>query len=306
MDKKIIIGTRGSKLSLAYAGRVKNLLVGLDQSLKNQIEIKIIKTTGDLNVDKKISELGGKNYFCKEIEDQLQNKKIDVAVHSLKDMETFENKNLVVAAFLKRNDPRDILVMKDKTSISSNENCLIGSSSKRRELQMKLVFKNFVTKQIRGNIDTRIEKVNEGKFDGVMLAAAGLKTLNLESYISRYFSINEIIPAAGQGVIAVQCRSDEKEIKKTLSKISDDDTKICASCEKELLKTIRGDCHTAVGAYAEIKSNKLKLIAKLFSDDEKRYFYSEASGAASEYNEIGKKVGLELLEKSGDSYKKKS
>ena len=306
MYKKIIIGTRGSKLSLAYAGRVKNLLVGLDQSLKNQIEIKIIKTTGDLNVDKKISELGGKNYFCKEIEDQLQNKKIDVAVHSLKDMETIENKNLVVAAFLKRNDPRDILVMKDKTSISSSENCLIGSSSKRRELQMKLVFKNFVTKQIRGNIDTRIEKVNEGKFDGVMLAAAGLKTLNLESYISRYFSINEIIPAAGQGVIAVQCRSDEKEIKKTLSKISDDDTKICASCEKELLKTIRGDCHTAVGAYAEIKSNKLRLIAKLFSDDEKRYFYSEASGAASEYNEIGKKVGLELLEKSGDSYKKKS
>ena len=306
MYKKIIIGTRGSKLSLAYAGRVKNLLVGLDQSLKNQIEIKIIKTTGDLNVDKKISELGGKNYFCKEIEDQLQNKKIDVAVHSLKDMETFENKNLVVAAYLKRNDPRDILVMKDKTSISSSENCLIGSSSKRRELQMKLVFKNFITKQIRGNIDTRIEKVNEGKFDGVMLAAAGLKTLNLESYISRYFSINEIIPAAGQGVIAVQCRSDEKEIKKTLSKISDDDTKICASCEKELLKTIRGDCHTAVGAYAEIKSNKLKLIAKLFSDDEKRYFYSEASGAASEYNEIGKKVGLELLEKSGDSYKKKS
>ena len=306
MYKKIIIGTRGSKLSLAYAGRVKNLLVGLDQSLKNQIEIKIIKTTGDLNVDKKISELGGKNYFCKEIEDQLQNKKINVAVHSLKDMETFENKNLVVAAFLKRNDPRDILVMKDKTSISSSENCLIGSSSKRRELQMKLVFKNFVTKQIRGNIDTRIEKVNEGKFDGVMLAAAGLKTLNLESYISRYFSINEIIPAAGQGVIAVQCRSDEKEIKKTLSKISDDDTKICASCEKELLKTIRGDCHTAVGAYAEIKSNKLRLIAKLFSDDEKRYFYSEASGAASEYNEIGKKVGLELLEKSGDSYKKKS
>ena len=306
MYKKIIIGTRGSKLSLAYAGRVKNLLVGLDQSLKNQIEIKIIKTTGDLNVDKKISELGGKNYFCKEIEDQLQNKKINVAVHSLKDMETFENKNLVVAAYLKRNDPRDILVMKDKTSISSSENCLIGSSSKRRELQMKLVFKNFVTKQIRGNIDTRIEKVNEGKFDGVMLAAAGLKTLNLESYISRYFSINEIIPAAGQGVIAVQCRSDEKEIKKTLSKISDDDTKICASCEKELLKTIRGDCHTAVGAYAEIKSNKLRLIAKLFSDDEKRYFYSEASGAASEYNEIGKKVGLELLEKSGDSYKKKS
>ena len=306
MYKKIIIGTRGSKLSLAYAGRVKNLLVGLDQSLKNQIEIKIIKTTGDLNVDKKISELGGKNYFCKEIEDQLQNKKIDVAVHSLKDMETFENKNLVVAAYLKRNDPRDILVMKDKTSISSSENCLIGSSSKRRELQMKLVFKNFVTKQIRGNIDTRIEKVNEGKFDGVMLAAAGLKTLNLESYISRYFSINEIIPAAGQGVIAVQCRSDEKEIKKTLSKISDDDTKICASCERELLKTIRGDCHTAVGAYAEIKSNKLRLIAKLFSDDEKRYFYSEASGAANEYNEIGKKVGLELLEKSGDSYKKKS
>ncbi len=306
MYKKIIIGTRGSKLSLAYAGRVKNLLISLNPSPKIHIDIKIIKTTGDLNVDKKISELGGKNYFCKEIEDQLFNKKIDIAVHSLKDMETFENKNLVVAAYLKRNDPRDILVMKDKDFISSSKNYSIGSSSKRRELQMKLLFKNFATKEIRGNIDTRIEKVKHGKYDGVMLAAAGLKTLSLEKYISKYFSINEVIPAAGQGVIAVQCRSDEKEIKEYLSKIGDNNTKICASCEKELLKTIRGDCHTAVGAYAEIKSDKLKLIAKLFSDDEKRYFYSEASGGVNEYNTIGKKVGLELLEKSGDSYKKKS
>ena len=166
MYKKIIIGTRGSKLSLAYAGRVKNLLISLNPSPKIHI---------DINVDKKISELGGKNYFCKEIEDQLFNKKIDIAVHSLKDMETFENKNLVVAAYLKRNDPRDILVMKDKDFISSSKNYSIGSSSKRRELQMKLLFKNFATKEIRGNIDTRIEKVKHGKYDGVMLAAAGLK-----------------------------------------------------------------------------------------------------------------------------------
>ena len=107
-------------------------------------------------------------------------------------------------------------------------------------------------------------------------------------------------------MIAVQCRTDESEIIKALSKINDNDTKICASCEKEFLKTICGDCHTAVGAYAEIKDNKLKLIAKLFSDDEKKCFYSEAVGLVSEYNKIGKKVGLELLEKSGDSYKKKS
>ena len=176
MYKKIIIGTRGSKLSLAYAGRVKNLLISLNPSPKIHINIKIIKTTGDLNVDKKISELGGK-LFCKEIEDQLLNKKIDIAVHSFKDMETFENKNLVVAAYLKRNDPRDILVMKNKDFISPSKNYSIGSSSKRRELQMKLLFKNFATKEIRGNIDTRIEKVKHGKYDGVMLAAAGLKTL---------------------------------------------------------------------------------------------------------------------------------
>ena len=112
MYKKIIIGTRGSKLSLAYAGRVKNLLISLNPSPKIHINIKIIKTTGDLNVDKKISELGGKNYFCKEIEDQLLNKKIDIAVHSLKDMDSFEENDLIIGAYLKRNDPRDVIILK--------------------------------------------------------------------------------------------------------------------------------------------------------------------------------------------------
>ena len=220
MNNKIIIGSRGSQLSLAYANKVKNLISSFDSSIEKKITIETIKTSGDLFKDKKISEIGGKNLFCKEIEDKLIKKEIDIAVHSLKDMDSIETKGLVIQAYLKRNDSRESFVSKKFKNLSELNNAKIGSSSRRRELQLKLLNKNIKVENIRGNIDTRIKKVETGEYDGVILALAGLKMLKLEKFAKETFSVKDFIPTAGQGIIAVQCREDDEDAKKILKKWS--------------------------------------------------------------------------------------
>ncbi|MDC0340309.1 hydroxymethylbilane synthase, partial [Pelagibacteraceae bacterium] len=184
--KKIIIGARGSKLSLAYVSKVKNLILKNSQDI--DIQVKTIKTSGDIHKDVKLSEIGGKNLFCKEIEENLLKKNIDIAVHSLKDMESEEHVSLMIGAFIKRNDPRDVLIgNKIKKFSELNNELKIGSSSKRREFQLKKINKNISVVNIRGNIDTRIKKIEEKKLDAIILAAAGVKSLNLENKISLTF-----------------------------------------------------------------------------------------------------------------------
>ena len=212
MNNKIIIGTRGSKLSLAYANKVKNLIVGQDKVENMEILIETIKTSGDLFQNKKISEIGGKDLFCKEIEEKLIKKEIDIAVHSLKDMDSEETNGLTIHAYLERNDARETFVSKSFNKISDIKEGKIGSSSKRRELQIKLLNKDIKVESIRGNVDTRIEKIEKGEYDGVIVALAGLKTLNLKNHIKQIFSLKEFIPTAGQGIIAVQCRQNDEDI----------------------------------------------------------------------------------------------
>ena len=303
MNKKIIIGSRGSKLSLSYAGRVKDLLLTVLEH-KINVEITPIKTSGDILQEKKTSEVGGKNIFCKEIEKKLIDKKIDIAVHSLKDMDSFEEKNLTVAAYIKRNDPRDVLILNNNKSLDSKE-IIIGSSSRRRELQFQLHLKNIKCKLIRGNVDNRISKVREGKYDGTILALAGIQTLKLEKEIKKIYPIEEIIPAAGQGIIAAQCRSDNSEVISFLRKINDKDTETCALTERSLIRTIGGDCHTAVGAHANIDKDNITLISQLFSDDGKNNFYVKKLGNRKSPTELGKSTGEELLKKSAGKFKKK-
>jgi len=303
MNKKIIIGARGSKLSLSYAEKVKKLFFSASNQ-KKEIEIKTIKTSGDIFHDKKISDIGGKNIFCKEIENQLLEKKIDIAVHSLKDMDSFEENNLVIGAYLKRNDPRDVLVLKKNKSLSEDK-LTIGSSSKRRELQFKSYFKNITCKNIRGNIDSRISKVKKGEYDGIILALAGMKMLNFENEIKEIFSEEKIIPSAGQGVIAVQCRKDDLENIKILKKINDENTKICALTERSLLKTIGGDCHTAVGVYAKIDKGNITISSQLFSDDGLKSFLIKKSGDKRFPEQLGISAGKDLLKQSEGNYKKK-
>ena len=305
--KKITIGARGSKLSLAYVAKVRATILKKNPNLsEDDIFIKTIKTSGDIFHDKKLSEIGGKNLFCKEIEENLLEKKIDIAVHSLKDMESEENKNLIVGAYIERNDPRDIFISSKFKSLDELEQgSTIGSSSRRRELQLKLINKDISILNIRGNIDTRIKKLENGELDAIILAAAGVKSLNFEKKIKSFFSTEVMIPAAGQGIIAVQCRKKDEFIKKILYKINHHETNLCAVAEREMLRTINGDCDTAVGSFAVLKNENIILKAQLFSDDGKKSFNFEASGNEEDAIKIGQEVGIKLLKLAGKEFEKK-
>jgi hydroxymethylbilane synthase len=304
---KITIGARGSKLSIAYVERVKELLIQRNKDLnKENIHFKAIRTSGDINQNIKLSEIGGKKLFCKEIEEKLLKKEIDIAVHSLKDMETEEDDKLTIGAFIKRNDFRDVIISNKIKSLEDlQRKIVIGSSSRRRELQLKKINKNISVTSMRGNIDTRIKKLEESKLDGIILAAAGVKSLNLSNKIGFSFTTEEVIPSAGQGIIAVQCNKNDNTIKNFLKNINDQETEICARSERAMLEAIGGDCETAVGGLAVVENNNLKLIAQLFSDSGLKSYEHAMTGKISEAVKIGKLVGQELLKLAGSEFKKK-
>ena len=305
MDNNIIIGSRGSKLSLAYANKVKELIYQSDKSLTENILIEAIKTSGDTHQKQKISEIGGKNLFCKEIEDKLLKREINIAVHSLKDMDSIETKGLVIKAYIERNDPRETFVSKKFQKLKDLKNVKIGSSSRRRELQLKLINRNVKVENIRGNIDTRINKIKIGEYDGAILALAGLKTLNLDEYSKEIFPLTDFLPTAGQGIIAVQCREDDRYIIKILEKINHRETEVCALAERSFLKTLGGDCDTAVGCAAIINNKNIELKVQLFSDDGKKVFNAIKFGPVNEPKLLGKLLGEEILKKSENSFIKK-
>ncbi len=304
---KITIGARGSKLSIAYSEKVKRLLLKENKELKEEnINFKAIKTSGDINQNTKLSEIGGKNLFCKEIEEKLLSSDIDIAVHSLKDMESIEDDKLIIGAYIKRNDFRDVIISNKIKSIEDLRNMIvIGSSSKRRELQLKKINQNISVVNIRGNIDTRIKKLDEGKLDGIILAAAGVKSLKLNNKISILFETEEILPAVGQGIIAVQCKKNDEVAKSFLKNINDTETELCAKAERKMLQVIGGDCETAIGGLAVIENNNLKLKAQLFSDSGLKSFEHELTGRATDAINIGKVVGEKLLSLAGIEFKKK-
>ena len=305
--KKITIGSRGSKLSLAYVAKVKSLILEQSKDLKDSdLIIKTIKTSGDIHSDIKLSEIGGKNLFCKEIEESLLENNIDIAVHSLKDMESEQHESLIIGAYIKRNDPRDVLICKKIKNINElSKGVKIGSSSRRRELQLKKINKNISVLNIRGNIDTRIQKLEDQKIDAIILAAAGVKSLNLENKIGLVFDTNEVLPAVGQGIIAVQCRKDDELIKNILKKINDTETSLCAIAERKMLQTIGGDCETAIGGLAKIIDNKLILKVQLFSDEGNESFDYNFTGNDVDAATIGKTVGEKLLKLAGNKFKRR-
>ena len=304
---KITIGARGSKLSIACVEKVKELLLQENKELKEEdINFKAIKTSGDINQNIRLSEIGGKNLFCKEIEEKLISSDIDIAVHSLKDMESIENDNLVIGAYIKRNDFRDVIIsnkIKDKEDLKGK--IVIGSSSRRRELQLKKINQNISVVNIRGNIDTRIKKLDKEKLDGIILAAAGVKSLNLNNKISISFEIEEVLPAVGQGVIAVQCKKNDEKVKSFLKNINDVETELCAKAERKMLQVIGGDCETAIGGLAVIDNKNLKLKAQLFSDSGSESFEHELTGKDIDAINIGKAMGEKLLSLAGKEFKKK-
>jgi len=303
MKNKIIIGSRRSKLALIYAERARIELLRNPQI--ESVEIKSITTTGDIITDVRVSEHGGKGAFCKLIEQELLEKKIDIAVHALKDMPTDEIQELLTNCFLERNNPREVLISNGNKNIKELKlNAIVGTSSFRREFQLKKIREDLNCKLIRGNVDTRIKKLNKNLYDAIILSYAGIKSLGLEDKISQTFSTLEVIPSAGQGVIALQCRKSNHELIEVLNKISHKPTHNCIIAERNVLKVLEGDCETAVGAFAEAEDDKISLEAELFSLDGKQRFHVKLSKDSKLYSELGIEVGEILKKQSNNSYKK--
>tara|TARA_Y100000992_G_scaffold215802_1_gene148941 strand:- start:15 stop:938 length:924 start_codon:yes stop_codon:yes gene_type:complete len=304
--KKIMIGTRGSKLALIYAEIAKNKILDLKEKFNiNEVSIQKIKTDGDEIQNVRLSDTGGKGLFSKKIEDQLKEKKIDIAVHALKDMPSIETDGLLTQCFLERNDPREVLITRNKKTLKElKDGSVVGTSSYRREFQLNRQNSKLKFKLIRGNVDTRLKKLNDGLYDAIILSIVGIKFLGLEKYISQKFSTSEIIPSVGQGVIALQCRKEDIETQDILKNINHINTKSCVEAERNILKVLEGDCETAIGAHAQITDGKISVEAELFSLDGKQRFYLKSSKEVNFAGLLGKEVGKILKEKSENSYKK--
>ena len=305
-NRKIIIGSRGSKLALIYAEKAREKILSYIKDFGiEEVIIKKIVTKGDQVNDKRLSELGGKGLFSQTIEAELLDDKIDIAVHALKDMPSEETKGLLTNCFLERNDPREILISRDNKNLKDlASNSIIGTSSYRREFQIKKIRKDLECKLIRGNVDTRIKKLNDNLYDAIILSYAGISCLGLRQNISQTFSTTEIIPCAGQGVIALQCRNNDKELIELLKKVDHKSTHNSIKAERNVLKVLEGDCETAIGVFASINDDKINLEAELFSLDGSKRFYLKASENIDKANELGIEMGKSLKKISNNSYKK--
>ena len=299
---KFIIGTRGSKLALIYTEKVTKFLKKVSST---HIEIKQIVTSGDENQNDRLSNIGGKGLFSKKIETELINHKIDIAVHALKDMPTIETEGLITNFYLKRNSPNEIFISNNNIKFQDlKPNSIIGTSSYRREYQLQSIRSDLNYKLIRGNVDTRIKKLENGDYDAILLSKAGIEALGLDNKITQEFNTEELIPCAGQGIIAIQCRENDQEIINILEKIIDNQSRIIANAERNVLKILEGDCDTAVGVYAKIIKDIVNIKAELFSVDGKQRFYVDESENEKMINDLSIKIGEKLKSESKGSYKR--
>ena len=299
---KFIVGSRGSKLAIIYTKKVMKFLKNVSST---DIEIKKIVTSGDENQKDRLSNIGGKGLFSKKIETELINHKIDIAVHALKDMPSIETEGLITNFYLKRNSPNEIFISNNNIKFQDlKPNSTIGTSSYRREYQLRSIRSDLNYKLIRGNVDTRIKKLENGDYDAILLSKAGIEALGLTNKITQEFDTDELIPCAGQGIIAIQCRENDKEVINILEKINDNQSRVIANAERNVLKILEGDCDTAVGVYAKITKDIVNIKAELFSVDGKQRFYVDESENEKMINDLSIKIGEKLKSESKGSYKR--
>jgi hydroxymethylbilane synthase len=314
-EKKIRIGTRGSALALAQTELVIDKL--RERYPEYEYEKVILSTKGDRILNVPLVDFGGKGAFVEEFEDRLKNGEIDLAVHSAKDMPVELKEGLVIAGTLKREDVRDVLVCRRD---DVNKTVKIGTGSLRRQLQLKKILPNSKCVSIRGNVPTRLKKLDDGEFDGIVLAAAGLKRLGLfdyDRYDYRFFETEEILPAGGQGIIAIEGRKND-EISAMVGQVSDKDTFAELACERTVLNVLQAGCHEAVGIYACVENSNDELIATENSDEKSvrhelpgdsyirlkvmkesggRLYYEQGAAEFQEGKELAEKVAAKLLKK---------
>lgn len=299
MREKLIIGSRGSQLALWQTHFVKAKLEELFPALK--LEVKIIKTTGDRMLDVALAKIGDKGLFTKQIETALTNREIDLAVHSLKDLQTVQPENLEIGAVLEREMPNDILISKRFASIDDLPNgAWAATGSLRRKSQLLHYRPDLKIFEIRGNVPTRIKKFEESDLDAMILAFAGVHRLNLDSYIRQIIPFEVMIPAVGQGAMAIEIRSDNAEIREFVQKLNDENTSFCVAAERSFLRTLEGGCQVPIGANAILKNDKIYLEGMTGNLDGSVNLRDSISGDKRDAVELGRKLAQKLIERGAN------
>ena len=288
---KLRIGSRESHLAVIQSQIVMEQIAAAEPEA--ELELVTMKTTGDKILDKTLDKIGGKGLFVRELDQALRDGRADFTVHSLKDMPMQVPEDLPLAAFSSREDPRDVLVLPEGVT-ELDVSKPIGCSSRRRQLQLKQLFPDMDIQPVRGNVQTRLTKLEAGQFSALVLAAAGLKRLGLEGRISRYFTTEEILPAAGQGILVVQTRRGMDT--QCLRLVQDEKTACCAKAERAFVRALDGGCSSPVAAHAVVDGEKLTLTGFYVSEDERIQRKGSISGGVTEAETLGSTLARILKE----------
>jgi len=297
----ITIGTRKSPLAQAQAQEVRTALTQAWPGL--EVTILPIMTSGDAFVDRPLSDIGGKGLFTKEIEEALLDKRIDIAVHSIKDMQTVIPDGLMLGCILEREDPRDVLVGNNVYSIADiPQGATFGTSSLRRSAQLLMLRPDIKIVPLRGNVQTRLAKIEQGEVQYTMLARAGLNRLQLWDVPGSSLSTDEFLPAVGQGAIGVECRESDTKILEILAPLADMDTETAILCERAFLQALDGSCRTPIAGYATVDDEQLHLRGLIVRPDGSAHFTIDKVGNVRDAESLGIAAGEELLAKAGKGF----
>ncbi len=302
MSEKIKIGTRGSPLALVQARETRARLMGALRLEESSFELVIIKTTGDMVRDRPLSEIGGKGLFTKELEEALLDGRIDVAVHSMKDMPAQMPHGLSLASVLPREDVRDAFISfaaKDLRSLP--QGARLGSSSVRRTAQALRIRPDLVSIPFRGNVETRLQKLRDGVADATFLAAAGLKRLGLAAHITALIDINAMLPAIAQGAIGLQIKQGNAAIAKVVSLIDHAESHVAVSCERAFMAALDGSCRTPIAGYATLAGGEISFRGEALTLDGKQVFTASRRGAIADAAKLGRDAGEEVKAKGGSA-----
>jgi len=302
MSRALVIGSRGSKLALWQADQARQRLLELNPQI--DVRVEIIKTTGDVKSDP-LSVIGGKGVFTKELEDALLDGRIDLAVHSLKDLPTVLPEGLSISAICEREDARDALVLRSEVPGSSlaglPTGAIVGTSSQRRLAQLKALRGDVIVKDLRGNVDTRIRKLDEGQYDAVILATAGLVRLGLQDRISARIAATEMLPAVGQGAVAIETRSDNEFAVEATRKLDHHETRLACLAERAFLRSLGGGCQFPIAAHAIVDGDSLNLDGLVAKPDGSEILRATLSGAVVDAESIGSQLAEKLLQQGARS-----
>ena len=297
--KHITIATRESTLAICQAEYIKSQLLSFYPRL--EVTILGMTTQGDKTLNKSLSKIGGKGLFIKELEVALQNKEADIAVHSLKDLPMNLNEEFMIAAISKREDARDAFISNDFGAIEMlPPGSIIGTSSLRRQSQLQQRFPDLIIQPLRGNLQTRLKKLDKGQYRGIILAAAGLIRLKLKTRIRQYMSPENSIPAVGQGALAIEILKVRSDLMDLCKPLHHDETSQCVLAERSMSRTLGGGCNVPIGGYAIIENKVLKLHGFLASIDGREMIKDHIEGPPHEAEKLGKKLAEKILTQGGD------